>query len=107
MIPILGTQAFQPGPTDPRFGVIRRGGISRITHFSVDNRLMTKREIEREIGSELDFFRMMQLDAFIRSKSNTYVEVRALTGFEKICLKRESMRHSPYFYATLTGLEAL
>lgn len=107
MIPILVMPAFQPGLMDPRFGAIRHRGISRIIHFSVDNRLMTKREIEQEITPEFDFFRIMQLDAFIRSKSNTYAEVRALTGFVETCLKGESMRHPlSHFYTILTGLEA-
>lgn len=48
----------------------------------------------------------MQLESFIRSKLNTYAEVRALTAFEETCLKGESMKHSlSYFYTTLTGLE--
>lgn len=50
---------------------------------------------------------MMQLEAFIKSKSNMYTEVRALTGFEDVCLKGETMRHPlSYFYTVLTGIES-
>lgn len=66
--PILGTPAFQQGLKDPKFRAIRQRGISRFVHFSRNNHLMTKTEIEQDIASGLDFLRKMQLDAFIRTK---------------------------------------
>lgn len=55
MVPVLGMPAFQPGLTDLGFDAIQRRGKNRFIHFSIDNRLMTRSEIESEVAPELDF----------------------------------------------------
>lgn len=107
MIPILGTSAFKPGLIDQGFRDLRRRGISRIIHFSIDNHVMTKGEIERVFSSDLDPFRQIQLNAFLRLIKQRVPMVRNPSRFEQICLKGETLRHSlSFMYALLTELEA-
>ena len=106
LAPILGTNAFRMGLTDPKFKALQQRGIYRVMHFSKDNRLMTRGEMEREGMQELDFLRLMQLDAFLRTKIGVYNIIRNPSKFEQTCLEGKSIRHSlSHFYVMLTNLD--
>lgn len=106
LTPIFGTPAFQPGVTDPCFSHLLRRRSSRLLHFSVGNRLMTNREIERDFSLDLDFLCRTQLSAFLRSMPITFTAVRAPSMFEQLCLTGEPLRHPlSYLYALLIGLD--
>lgn len=61
MISNLITPNFQPGLTDPCFNALLRRGCSRLIHFSMDSRVMTKRDIESNFLAYLDFLHQIQL----------------------------------------------
>lgn len=103
----MGAPDFLPGLINRRYEVLKHKGKSRLIDFSRDGRLMTRGEIEGEVTEDLDYFRFMQLGAYIRSKIKTFPVIRELTSFERNCLNGESMRHSlSHFYEILTSLEA-
>lgn len=107
MTPVLGAPDFLPGLIDWRYEALKHKGKSRLIDFSRDCRLMTRGEIEGEVTEDLDYFRSMQLGAYIRSKIKTFPVIQGLSSFERSCLNGESMRHSlSYFYEILTNLEA-
>lgn len=107
MIPILGNPSFEPGLTDQGFKDLKQRGISRLLHFTTDNHVMTSGEIERVFEGDLDPFRRMQLNAFLRSKILRLSVVRTPSKFEQICLKGEPVRHSlSLMYSLLIELKA-
>ena len=107
MIPILGNPSFEPGLIDQSFRVLKRQGISRVTHFSRGNLVMNREEIDRAFSEALDPFRRTQLNAFLQSLRQRITGIRKPSGFEQICLKREPLRHSlSVIYALLIDLEA-
>lgn len=69
--------------------------------------MISRGEIVGDVTPDLDYFRAMQLGAYIRSKTKIYPVIRELSRFEQRCLDEESMRPSlAYFYEVLTSLEA-
>ena len=86
MTPILGNPEFEMGLKDKSFKTLNRQGKNRLIHFTVDNQVMSREELDREFGESLDFLRRMQLNAFLRSISMQTREIATPSKFENLCL---------------------
>ena len=107
MTPILGNPSFEPGLKDRGFNNLRRKGISRLTHFMIDNHVMQNEEMEQVYGEDIDLWRRNQLRTYIGSLKIRVEDIGVPSKFEEICLKREPMRHMlSYMYNLINEANA-
>lgn len=86
LFPILGNPQFSPGLCLHTFGKLRRTGITQASHFLVNGRWPSIKELMTEEGPfKLTLWPALQLRHFLDTIPNPRNFTRSLTRFEEYC----------------------
>lgn len=86
LFPILGNPQFSPGLCPHTFGKLRRSGITQASHFLMNGRWPSIKELMSEEGPfKLTLWSALQLRHFLDTIPNPRNFARSLTTFKEYC----------------------